>query len=168
MPFNTDWLKDLAETEVALQETGEIDLFTHRQEEKILKNYTISFLKDLRETFHQHATVFNEHRKDPRQTIKVYSIAQTPSDFLVFRNNLKLVVSYVKPGQIEISFHTLSGGLFSPQKKTSPVTKTTTGDLVDLKLGAFNEPQWIFDGKPINLHALARFYMTEFVKNSIQ
>lgn len=166
--FNTDWLKELAEIEISLHETGEMDPFGHHQEEKILKSYTISFLKELKEMFHQNATVFNEHRKDPRQTIKVYSIAQTPSDFLVFRNNLKLVVSYIKPGQVEISFHALSGGLFSPQKKKSLATQSSGGDILDLKLGPFNEAQWIFDGKPIDVQALTRFYLTEFVKNSIQ
>lgn len=174
------WLEDLANAEIALEQTGEMDAFSHLNEEKILKGHTIAFLKDLREIFQQYALSFNQYRKDPRHTIKVYGIAQTEADFLIFRNSLKLVVAYSKPGQTEISFHTLSGGLFAPQKNPIPKGKTGVmgiphppgsetdqGDLFDIELGPFNEAYWTFNGNRVEACALARFYLTEFIKNSM-
>ena len=172
-----EWLEELAKAELTLEERGEADPFGHLDEERILKDHTISFLKELRTLFQTHATSFNQFRKDTRQTIKVYGIAQTDADFLVFRNNLKLVLTFVKPGQIEISFHTLSGGLFTPNKKVPPLTKTgiprppgkledSSGDIFDLELGPFNEPTWFFNGTRVEPPSLVRFYLTEFIKNS--
>ena len=171
------WIEELAKAELALEEKGEVDPFGHLNEEKILKDHTVSFLKELRSLFQTYASGFNEARQDTRQTIKVYGIAQTDADFLVFRNNLKLVITFVKPGQIEISFHTLSGGLFTPNKKVPPLTKTgiprppgkfedSNGDVFDLELGPFNEPTWFFNGTRVELPSLTRFYLTEFIKNS--
>ena len=172
-----DWIEDLAKAELDLHEKGEADPFGHLNEEKILKDHTLSFLKELRTLFQTCASSFNHARQDTRQTIKVYGIAQTEADFLVFRNNLKLVVTFVKPGQIEISFHTLSGGLFTPNKKVPPLTKTgiprppgkledSNGDLFDLELGTFNESSWFFNGTHVKSPSLVRFYLTEFIKHS--
>ena len=174
-PLN--WIEELAKAELGLQEKGEVDPFGHLNEEKILKDHTFSFLKELRTLFQTYATSFNEARQDTRQTIKVYGIAQTEADFLVFRNNLKLVVTFVKAGQIEISFHALSGGLFTPNKKVPPLTKTgiprppgkfedSSGDVFDLELGPFNESTWFFNGTHVEPPSLVRFYLTEFIKNS--
>src|SRR3990167_7449999 len=102
------WVEALANQEVEMEKTGQMDAFGHLDEEKILEDHTFSFLSELRELFQRCADHFNQFRKDSRQTIKVYGIANTKADFLVFRNGVKLVISYSKPGQIEISFHTLS------------------------------------------------------------
>ena len=171
------WIDNLAQAEIETQETGNIDAFGHLNAEKILHHHTISFLKELKNVFQASANRFNELRQDSRQTIKIYGIAQTDADFLVFRNSLKLVGSYVKAGQIEISFHTLSGGLFAPQKITSATGKNTVpkppgslddtkGDLLDIELGPFNEAYWTFKGIRVDASAIARFYLTEFIKNS--
>lgn len=175
----SSWLEELANAEIALEQTGEIDAFSHHNEEKILKDHALSFLKELREVIQQYAASFNQFRKDPRQTIKVYGIAQTEADFLVFRNSLKLVIAYSKPGQVEISFHTLSGGLFAPQKRTPsrnklgilsvprPPGEPEKGDLITIELGTFNEAIWMFNGNRVEAKTLARFYLTEFIKNSV-
>ncbi len=100
------WLEELAEAELTMEQTGKMDAFGHMNEEKILKDHTIGFLNLLRTLFQNYATHFNQYRKDSRQTIKVYGISGTEADFLVFRNSLKLVVTYSKPGQQEVSCHT--------------------------------------------------------------
>src|SRR3989338_2389502 len=145
-----DWLKELAQAELHMEETGEIDAFGHLDEEKILLDHTTSFLKELRHHFQLFANDFNEHRKNTRQTIKVYGISNTQADFLLFRNSLKLVVTLSKPGQVEFSFHAMSGGLFAPNKKPSKKRKlgipkppdemkTDEGDFLEIELGPFNE-----------------------------
>ena len=171
-----DWLEELAKAEIAMEETGKMDAFGHLDEEKILTHYTFAFLNQIRTLCQNHSSHFNQFRNDSRQTIKVYGIANTTADFLVFRNGLKLVVTYAKPGQIEISFHTLSGGLYTPLKKKSPSPQNRLpsrpgadgqlGDLIDIELGPFNEAYWTYQGIRITAQALVRFYLTEFVKNS--
>ena len=174
---SADWIQELAKAEISVEQTGEMDAFGHLNEEKILNLHTLEFLKELRNCFQNYANHFNQCRKDSRQTVKVYGIAQTEADFLVFRNSLKLVVSFSKPGQIEITFHTLSGGLFAP-KKITPAAKRAgiprppgsleaeSGDCLDIELGPFNEAYWTFKGTRIEPSSLARFYLTEFIKNS--
>jgi hypothetical protein len=173
-----DWLEELAKSEMTTEQTGQIDPFGHLDYEKILKNHTLFFLAELRNLFQECAVRFNQHRKDPRHSIKVYGIAETEADFLVFRNSLKLVVTYSKPGQIEVSFHTLSGGIYAPQKKVvdnvvrggipRPPGETglPSGDLIEIELGPFNEAHWTYHGARVTLPSLVRFYLTEFVKNS--
>lgn len=171
------WLEELAGAEIEIEKTGQMDVFNYLSEEKILKDHSISFLNQLRTLFQDYATHFNQLRKDSRQTIKVYGIANTESDFLVFRNGLKLVITYSKPGQIEISFHTLSGGMYAPlQRKTGKgrgnipqppgEIQRQSGDLLNVELGPFNEAHWTFQEIPVTPSALVRFYLTEFIKNS--
>lgn len=174
-----DWLEELAQSELTTEQTGQADPFGHLDYEKILKNRTLVFLTELRNLFQECATRFNQHRKDPRHSIKVYGIAQTEADFLVFRNSLKLVISYVKAGQVEVSFHTLSGGIYAPQKKVvnnvvrggiprPPGEKgLPTGDLIEIELGPFNEAYWNYCGTRVTPPSLIRFYLTEFIKNSV-
>ena len=175
--MTTEWISDLAQAEIETQETGKIDAFGHLNEEKILNGHTLSFLKELKTVFQSAAQQFNELRQDSRQTIKIYGIAQTEADFLVFRNSLKVVVSYARVGQIEISFHSLSGGLFAPKKITPSTgrhavpkppgnTDDVKGDLLDIELGPFNEAYWTFKGIRVDSSAVVRFYLTEFIKNS--
>jgi hypothetical protein len=112
-----------------------------------------------------------------RQTIKVYGISNTKADFLLFRNSLKLVITFSKPGQIEISFHSISGGLFAPHKmpeknkrlgipRPPGEIEVESGDFVDIELGPFNEALWNFKGHQVTPTAVVRFYLTEFIKNS--
>ena len=174
---STNWLEELANAEVTMEQTGQIDAFGHLQEEKILEDHTFSYLNELRTLFQNYASHFNQTRKDSRQTIKVYGIANTKSDFLVFRNSLKLVVTVSKPGQIEVSFHTLSGGLYAPLRKKASHGKgkiprppgeieSQQGDFIDLELGPFNEAHRTFQNIPITSNALVRYYLTEFIKTS--
>lgn len=177
-PQIPDWLEELAKSEMMTEQTGQIDPFGHLDYEKILKNQTLFFLAELRNLFQECAIRFNQHRKDPRHSIKVYGIAETEADFLVFRNSLKLVVTYSKPGQIEVSFHTLSGGIYAPPKKAvnnvvrggipSPPGETglSSGDLIEIELGPFNEAYWNYHGTRVTVPSLVRFYLTEFIKNS--
>jgi hypothetical protein len=51
----TDWLKTLAQAEISMEETGEIDAFGHLDQERILSDHSLSFLKELREKF-EHQT----------------------------------------------------------------------------------------------------------------
>ena len=171
------WIESLASQEIEMEKTGQMDVFSHLNEEKILEDHAYSFLSDLRELFQRCADHFNQFRKDSRQTIKVYGIANTKADFLVFRNGVKLVVSYSKPGQVEISFHTLSGGLYAPMQSRVASGKgkiprppgslaEQVGDLFNVELGPFNEARWTFQGIKTTVPALVRFYLTEFIKNS--
>ncbi len=159
-----------------MEQTGEMDAFGHLDQEKILKDHTIDFMNQLRTYFQNYGTHFNSLRKDSRQSIKVYGIAKTEADFLVFRNSLKLVVGFSKPGQVEVSFHTLSGGVYAPLRsqknakghipKPPESMSGPSGDLFDIELGLFNEAYWTFQGRRVSAPALVRFYLTEFIKNS--
>ena len=154
-----EWVEFLAKEEFHIEETGKLDLYHQTEEKQILSELTIQFLQDLRREFTDCIKVFNTYRGEQRNTIKIYGIQGTQSDFLVFRNSLKLIVALERPGTVSLTFHTLAGGLKSGKKLES--------DLIEVTLGPFNEGIWKFKNQVVYAQSIVRYYLTEFIRNSI-
>ncbi len=154
-----DWIERLAKQEVNIEETGQLDLYNKEDERKYIEELTDQFLNDLRRDFTSCINSFNAYRGEQRNTIKIYGIQGTPSDFLVFRNSLKLIVSKERPGTIGLSFTSLRGGLKSARDKA--------GDYIEMTIGPFNDGIWKFKGSQVTVQSVVRYYLTEFIRNSL-
>ncbi|MBU6374622.1 MAG: hypothetical protein KGQ59_01385, partial [Bdellovibrionales bacterium] len=71
-----------------------------------IEEATVDFLTRLREQFTEYCRIFNGYSEAGArfQEIKVYSVAQTAADFMIYRNQVKLVASNAAHGVIQISF----------------------------------------------------------------
>ena len=157
--MSREWIEKLAKQEVQVEETGEVDLYNKDDEKQVLEEITLQFLYDLRREFTACINSFNTYRGEARNSIKIYGIQGTQADFLIFRNSLKLIVTKERPGTIAFSFASLRGGLKSAKDEDS--------DYIELTLGHFNEGMWKFKGQSISVQGLIRYYLTEFIRNSL-
>ena len=71
-----------------------------------IEEAAVDFLTRLREQFTEYCRIFNGYSEAGArfQEIKVYSVAQTAADFMIYRNQIKLVAANVAHGVIQLSF----------------------------------------------------------------
>jgi hypothetical protein len=132
-----------------------------------IEEATIEFLTDLRDEFSEYARVFNGYSEAGVrfQEAKVYSVAQTAADFMVYRNQVKLVISNASHGVIQIQFaqhHRMTqpgvnGG--SGQGQSQPQVQELLA-----QIGPFGDVSWTYQGEKVAAHQVARYYFAEFVR----
>src|SRR3989338_63647 len=98
-----EWIEKLAKDELKSEETGQVDYYGTLDQTILLEEQTKGFLRELKSIAQEMTITFNAYRGD-RHALKVFHISNSESDFMVFRNSLKLIFSYEKPGEISISF----------------------------------------------------------------
>lgn len=155
---NINWIKNLVQQET----TDKTSIQDIKPTAKHLNEHTLEFMKQLRTAFTESSSVFN-HIKGFLGSLRVYGIADTQADFMIFRHGHKLIFSVSKPGLICIRMK-FNNQLFNNQ---SPDDKGNA-DFIKGDWGAFNELQWTHNDKQINIDYLIRYYMSIFVKNSIK
>lgn len=163
---STSWIENLALDEINTEESGVINFNEHLNPERLLQESSINIMEDIKERFEIFLTKFNELRgmNDQSRHIKIFKISNTINDFMLFRNALKLVVARRSADVITIGFLSNSGGLFSARLNTSaPEEKLHE---IRAHVGAFNNISWRFQGEPVDLDALVKHYLTEFIKHS--
>ncbi len=163
---DASWIIELARREEEIDQTGMISFDAVNSPEQILKDATISYLRYLRNYTTKLSSVFNSTKNVNGATIKVYGISNTEADFMVFRNSLKLIFSAQRPGAIQISFNTSTGGFFTNTQLNSTSTADQIGDVINAQLGPFNEAIWTYQGRKINTQEMVKYYMTRFIQNS--
>lgn len=158
-----DWIKRLVRNEVDLIQTGSGDLVSHQDHRRVVEEATVEFLAILREEFVSCLDLFNSYRGGGHlpNAVKVFNVSNTQADFIIFRNNMKLVVSNPALGVVNLSFISRANGF----KPTQIKTKREGYDLI-AQLFPFNELAWTYHGERVNVDALVRFMFTEFVKSS--
>lgn len=160
-----DWIKELVLAEQKMEEAGVVDLRATDQE-KLLEEHTVDFMKEIKTRFIETASAFNQLKSTQVGTVKIYGISGTQSDFMLFRNGFKLIFSLRRPGEIEI-YYTLIGSHFL-QNQQPEATEAQTGDRDVLRAdwGAFDELRWSFKGLPLQLDFLVRHYFSRFIQES--
>ncbi len=162
-----EWIKDLVKAEQAMEESGVIDVTAGFDPGKHLSEATFDFMRDLKAAFVESAAAFNQLKGSTLGTVKIYGISNTATDFMLFRNGYKLIFTVLGPGILSIRFNTIGNQFFpQPQAEGSPSQATENGDTLKASWGAFGELNWTYDGKPINLDYLIRYYMTRFIRES--
>ena len=150
-----------------MEESGIINFSEHLNPVALLEESSIDLMEKLKEHFEIYATKFNEYRsnKDNSRLIKIFKISNTVNDFMLYRNTLKLVIARRAADVITIGFLSNSGGLFAARLNFE---SQATKQLHEIKahVGAFNNITWKFNGEPVDIDALTRHYLTEFIKHS--
>src|SRR5207244_4300493 len=89
---------------------------------------TIEFLSELRDQFTEFVRVFNVYSENGTRfhEVKIYNLANSAADFMVFRNQIKLLVANSAHGVIQISFaqhvrNTLAINGQSPATSNAPI-----------------------------------------------
>lgn len=159
-----NWIRDLAETEADMIYKGTADIAATNDHRKIVEAATKEFMLQLKEEFLACSDLFNAYRGGAQvaNAIKVFQVANTAADFILFRNTLKLVVANPALGVINLSFSSRTAMV---TKSINPGKKREGVDLI-AQLYPFNELVWTYHGERINIPALVRFMFTDFVKSS--
>jgi len=163
---NIDWIKELIRGEQQMEDSGLIDFSPVTSKENIILGSSIELLKRLKADFIKTADVFNQLKGGSNGLIKVYGIAKTHADFMLFRNGYKLVFNMLEPGKIQITFHHLSSPFLNTSGAGNPNPKSIPEGTMEAAWGAFNEVRWVYDRKPVNFDHLVKFYTRIFVQNS--
>lgn len=161
---NLDWIRSLVEAEQQMEETGMIDLSAVPDETRDLEQKTNEFLKDLKESFIDYVTAFNNLKNSTIGSVKVYGISNTVADFMLFRNGYKLIFSAEGPGQILMAFQSHSAQ-FMPMTTPNPESPTLE-ERLDAKYGPFGEMTWTYRGTEVQAEYLVRYYLSRFIKES--
>lgn len=161
---NLDWIKDLVRAEQQMEEAGVVDMTAGFDPKQQMEEATIDFLMDLKLAFLEVSSAFNQMKGSGLGHIKIYGISKTKADFMLFRNGYKLIFAFKEPGKIKI-FQTAANPQFvfqnSPQEQSGPEAQVLSAEW-----GAFGQLTWRYNGQPINMDYLVRYYLTLFVKDS--
>lgn len=165
-PGQTGWIHDLARAEVHPEAERLLGLGSGLDPHQLVEESTVKFLMELREKFTEFARIFNSYSEAGArfQEIKLYSVAQTAADFMIFRNQVKLVVSNAAHGVITVAFaaHTRSPFNFdgsNPDNLTAPASQELLA-----QVGPFRDVKWTFQGETITPEQIARYYFAEFIR----
>lgn len=159
-----DWIRDLVEAERKMEETGMIDLAGLNDDSRDLELKTYEFLKQLKETFVESVTAFNNMKNSTVGGVKIYGISNTVADFMLFRNGYKLLFAAESPGQILMTFQPHATPFMNPPGATA--AQGATDERLDAKHGPFGEMTWTYRGVAINPEYMVRYYLSKFVRES--
>ncbi len=166
-----EWIKDLVKTEQQMEESGIVDMSSGIDAERLLITESIQYLLAVKTEFIDASTHFNELKPSTLGRIKIYGIAKTHADFMLFRNGFKLIFSLSGPGVVTIKFNFIGNSMIpspgSALESTSSVSRDVMGEnTLEARWGAFGEIFWTFQGQVIKIPYLVRHYMSLFIRES--
>ncbi|MDA9189756.1 hypothetical protein N9O57_02125 [bacterium] len=163
---STKWIENLALEELNMDESGVIHFNDHLNPSFALEESSINFMNELRDKIDFYATRFNEYRgnQDSGNSIKIFKISNTINDFMLFRNALRLIISRKSDDLISINF--IRGGVDLYSGKMRSQELDGVGHEIRANIGAFNQISWKYEGDDINIDALVKHYLCEFIRNS--
>ena len=162
----TRWIEELALDELNMDESGVINFNEHLNPGHFLEESSIEFMNLLRDKFEFYVSRFNEYR-GPNQSesqIKIFKISNTVNDFMLYRNSLRLIFNRRTNDLISIGFLSSNGELLPARLNIHNVQQTTHE--IKAHIGPFNNISWRFHGEIVNLDALVKHYLSEFIRNS--
>ncbi|MBT4761890.1 MAG: hypothetical protein HOO06_09360 [Bdellovibrionaceae bacterium] len=162
------WIKDLIDAEVKMEESGMVDFSAGFNANEAIKVETVEFIKDLKVLFVEASSAFNQMKTTSSGQIKIYGIAKTIADFMLFRNGYKLIFSIKGPGKLSVSFNHIGNAFIPGQTIEKNAPRQIKEDQLVAEWVAFEELIWKFKDHEIkNLDFLVRYYMTRFVRESV-
>ncbi len=171
LPPQQGWLHELARAEVHPDAERLLQLGRSFDPQQLVEESTINFLTELREQVNEYARLFNTYSENgvKFQEIKVYAIAQTAADIMLFRNQIKLIFSNSAHGLIEISFAQHVRGALAVDGQpgqSSQATASLGGQTQELlaQVGPFRDVFWTFQGEKVTPEQVSKFYFVEFAK----
>lgn len=163
------WIRELVKAEEQMEESGVVDMGTgFADTERTLVQESLNFLQQLKSEFIESATAFNELKASPLGRIKIYGIAKTHADFMLFRNGFKMIFSLKEPGQVSIRFNFIGPNYIPSQIPSVANTAAPMMEehVLEAKFGPFNDMSWTFQGQPVKMQAVVKHHLTLFIKES--
>lgn len=169
---NQGWIHELARTEMHPDAEALLNTGGSFDPHQLVEESGIEFLEDLRDQLNEYARLFNglSEQGTRYQEIKVYSVAQTAADFMLFRNQIKLIFSNAAHGVIRISFSqhvrgamAVNGQTQHPGSSEQTENRGQTQELL-AQMGPFRDVFWTFQGERVLPEQVSKYYFTEFVK----
>jgi hypothetical protein len=160
------WLKELIDYEVQREQSGIIGQAFGQELDNQVAESTLEFIGELKQEFQDAIDIFNDLSNTNMSKVKLYTIAKTHGDFMLFRNGFKLIFAIKQPGQISIRLNfmaTQSQSAIAAKEKT-----IAAEDIVEIKQGVYGELYWTFKSQRINMQYLIRHYMTRFINESLK
>lgn len=166
--IKTDWIETLALEELNMDETGIIHIDDHLNPTHLLEESSILFMNKLRERVDIYAGKFNEFRgaEAGGSHIKTFKISNTINDFMLFRNSLRLVFARKANDLISIGFLSSGKDVFAARLNSEDNTAGHGIHEIRAHVGAFNKITWKFQGEYVDLDALVKHYLSEFIRHS--
>jgi len=166
--LNTDWIESLAFDEINMDEAVIVDFNDHLDPQSFLEEDSIRFMNSIRDLFEVFITRFNECRGglNSGAQIKIFKISNTVNDFMIFRNSLRLIFSRKASDLIVISLLANGKDIFAPRMSDTNQHSNISHHEICASIGPFNSIKWKFQGEEVNIKAMVRHYLEEFIKNS--
>jgi hypothetical protein len=159
VPLSTEqWMVELAQNERAMLMEDTIHIKDDEQlKQERMRRETDRFMQVLRQKVTRLVQIFNESKGHESSNIKMFKIAGSSLDFMLFRNTLKLVFATPKTGTVDVYF---SSYLETAKDDKNPFV---SGERLELKMGPFDEPLWCLKGERIAMDNLIRKFVSDFV-----
>lgn len=150
-----------------MEESGVVDFSAGFDPEKQLQSQTTAFLTQLKDDFVEFSSAFNQMKGSAFGGIKIYGIAKTDSDFMLFRNGFKLLFTMKTPGLISVNFQYQGAGFVPGTAAADRVAESLMNeDKLEARWGAFGEIIWTHKELQVNAEYLVRYYLARFIKES--
>lgn len=162
------WIRELVRAEETMEDVGVVELGSRVDTERLLVTEGLSFLQSLKNDFVEAASAFNEMKSSPLGRIKIYGIAKTHADFMLFRNGFKMIFSLKGPGQVSIRFNFIGPNYIPSQIPSAQQANTPMMEehVLEAKVGPFEDIQWCFQNQPIKMAQVVRYHLSLFVRES--
>lgn len=166
------WIKELVRAEQRMEESGVIEFGPAFDPAQILVSESVAFMNELKVVFVDAASAFNQLKGSSLGRVKIYGIANTHADFMLFRNGFKLIFSLKEPGAVSVRFHYVGAGFQQQQGAAmapgggAVASHVGEEDLLIARWGAFGDLNWTYQEQAIKTDYLVRYYLTRFVRES--
>lgn len=167
-PNQTGWIHDLARAEVHPEAERLLGLGGSLNPHQLVEESTVGFLMELKDHFNESSRIFNSYSEAGArfQEAKLYSVANTAADFMVYRNQIKLVVTNAAHGIITLAFaqHARSPFGFDGQNPDAANQPPLPSQELIAQVGPFRNVKWTFQGEEVTPSQVAKFYFAEFIR----
>lgn len=169
MTDRISWIRDLVKSEEQMEESGMIDMAVGAESPQGMMVETLSYLHQLKNAFIETAQTFNELKGSALGRVKIYGIAKTQGDFMLFRNGFKMIFSLKQPGVISVRFNFIGPANYIPTQIPTNLASTAplmNEIMIEATPAAFGELVWTYQGQSVKLENVVKYHMSLFIKES--
>jgi hypothetical protein len=162
-----NWISELAKFELNPQAPNIYQALSQLDPKQIVEEATVEFMQELKDLFMAYARVFNGYSENNTKfsEVKIYGITNTAADFMLFRNNVKLVFANSSHGMINISFIQHRPQELAVDGQSQDTPQQQHNDIL-AQTGPFLEVSWTYRGEKVSPEKLVKYFFVDFVRAS--